>query len=347
MIVSRAPMRISLVGGGSDYPAHFEKHGGSVLGLAIDSYVYVLSHELPPSAEEAYRFTYRRTESVNDYEKFQHPVIRESLRYLKWQRPMNFSTLADLPGNSGLGSSSAFTVSLMALLYENRQESKSKLELACEAIRIERQILGEEGGYQDQIFSAFGGFNRIDFNRDGSIEVKSLIFASELIDLLIKYMMLVPIGGQRLSRKYAKYYVESLKEKTTQETTKEMAQLSLEASLIFENEGEIENRIRSISEIVSLAWSLKLRANPNADLGSSQSMIDYAIKNGALAGKLCGAGGSGYVLLLCDPLLQDELAKTLKLKYWLNPSLDYYGAQIQHLDFAYRTNSSKWRVDPL
>ena len=170
MLIAKSPLRISFLGGGSDFPSYFQNSsiGGSVLGTSIARYVYVMIENQPLFEEVKFRVTYRKTDAAQDLESIKHPSVRESLKLRSWTSPLNIATMADLPGRSGLGSSSAFTVALNIALdkMQNRDlalSSKYLYDLAHRAIMIERIKLNEHGGYQDQFHSVFGGLRRYDF----------------------------------------------------------------------------------------------------------------------------------------------------------------------------------------
>jgi D-glycero-alpha-D-manno-heptose-7-phosphate kinase len=335
-------MRISLVGGGSDYLSHFKNYGGSVLGLAINSFVYVTAHDLPPISKEKFRFTYRKTESVLDHKDFEHPVIREALGHLSWNRPMNFSTFADLPGNSGLGSSSAFTVALLKALHLIRMEEVSDHDLAIEAIHIERELLNEAGGIQDQLICAYGGLNRFDFRADSSISVKPICGNPSTIDFLVNHLMLLPIGGHRQSSSFAELFNLEVKKPGVWKIADDMAKASIRASKLLESNKSPQDIIGELAEIIDLGWRLKCLSNPNADLELAASMISAAQEKGALAGKLCGAGGSGYILLVCPPEIQAKLAWEMKIENWFNPLISENGVQVANLVFDEDLSPIKW-----
>lgn len=175
MIISRTPYRLSFFGGGTDYPKWYLKHGGAVIGTAIDKYCNISLRRLPPFFEHRYRVVWSRIELVNDLLEIEHPAVRAVLLDQKEKRGLEIHHDGDLPARSGLGSSSAFTVGLLNALYALRGEMVSKQKLAEEAIRIEQNVIREAVGSQDQIWAAFGGLNRIDFKSDGTFAVKPLI----------------------------------------------------------------------------------------------------------------------------------------------------------------------------
>src|SRR5690242_8478214 len=171
MIIARTPFRISFLGGGTDYPSWYRKHGGAVLGTTIDKYGYITCRRLPPFHEHRISVVYSKIECCNTIDEIQHPAAREVLRFLKEDRGVEIHHDADLPARSGMGSSSAFTVGLLHAIAALDAKMMSKRDLAREAIRIEQDVLKENVGSQDQLWAAYGGFNRIEFFPDDTFSV--------------------------------------------------------------------------------------------------------------------------------------------------------------------------------
>src|SRR5271156_2931876 len=184
MITTRTPLRISFFGGGTDYPIWYREFGGAVLSTAIDKCCYITCRRLPPFFEYHSRVSYSRIENVTQNDAFEHPSVRACLKFLGVDEGVEIHHVADLPARTGLGTSSAFTVGLLLALYALKNQMRDKRALASEAIHVEQELLQEAVGAQDQVSAAYGGFNRINFCTNGSIEVKR-IFASQnrLMDL--------------------------------------------------------------------------------------------------------------------------------------------------------------------
>lgn len=185
MIISRTPFRISLFGGGSDYPQWYRQHGGSVLGFAIDKYCYISLRELPPFFEHRHRVVYSKVETVKEIDEIQHPAVRHVLQDMGIERGVEIHHDGDLPARSGLGSSSSFTVGLLNALYALSGRIASKNHLAQEAIRIEQNVIRENVGSQDQVWAAFGGFGRIDFAPDDSFSMMPFVMTRDRRDELL------------------------------------------------------------------------------------------------------------------------------------------------------------------
>ena len=179
MIISRTPFRISLFGGGTDYPTWFREHGGAVLGLAIDKYCYITLRRLPPFFGHGFADRLFQVELVNLVSKIRHPAVRAVLSDQRVSEGIEIHHDADLPARSGLGSSSSFTVGLLNALHALESKMIAKRDLAFEAIRIEQDVLKEQVGSQDQIWAAYGGFTRCEFFRDGTFTVSPMILSWE------------------------------------------------------------------------------------------------------------------------------------------------------------------------
>ena len=203
MIISRTPFRISLFGGGTDYPTWFREHGGAVLGMAINKYCYISVRRLPPFFEHKSRIVYSQVELVREVSEIQHPAVRGVLADRGMTEGLEIHHDADLPARSGLGSSSSFTVGLLNALCALENRMIGKRELAREAIRIEQGVLNESVGCQDQLWAAYGGFNRIEFLPDGNFMVQPIIMKPERREELLQSMMLFFTGFSRFASDFA------------------------------------------------------------------------------------------------------------------------------------------------
>ena len=179
MIITRTPFRISMFGGGTDYPGWYREHGGAVLASTIDKYCYISARHLPPFFEHKHRIVWSNIELINEIDEIRHPAVRAILNKMKFERGMEITYNADLPARSGLGSSSSFSVGLLNALNALQGRMVSKNHLAKEAIHIEQDIMKEAVGSQDQIWASHGGLNQIDFFRDGGFEVSPLILSTK------------------------------------------------------------------------------------------------------------------------------------------------------------------------
>jgi D-glycero-alpha-D-manno-heptose-7-phosphate kinase len=313
MIISKAPLRVSFIGGGSDYPEFFANNQGAVLGSSIDKYVYVTVAQLSKFAEEKFRFTYRQTESVKSIAELQHPVVREALSNyfpVVGSAGLNLGTLSDLPGNSGLGSSSSFTVALLLALQriQNYEDTSSSL-LASQAVRIERELLKEPGGWQDQYHASFGGLRLYEFFPSGVKVGESLLNQSQLSELSA-YFLLVKVGGSRNSKDFA--HQTSLNVRNGESTDS----LILQAAEAVRIASVIPGKsVAEVSELLfssirfSMAWKTSL--GEIVVPKDVQAVGEYGVDLGASCYKLLGAGSSGYILFGADP----KIICVLKAKF--------------------------------
>ena len=299
MIMTRTPLRVSFVGGGSDYPGFFGNQEGYVLGATVNLFVYtaVIAHS--SLAEHKYKVTYRINESVDSISDIQHPLIRGALQELKWNDPgLHISTLADVPARTGLGSSSAFAVGLLNALHTFKGESLTPFELAEAAINLERGVLREAGGWQDQIHSAIGGFNLIKFSGQ-KFQVEHKFLDASLNSALSDRMVLVSAGEPRDSTYHASQVADTLKTSSGDNIAKEMACLAKNAGSEIANSRDPEESIQSLAMAMRKGWDLKQRLGGNVSEGVSE-IVSTGLRNGALAAKLCGAGGSGFILFITE-----------------------------------------------
>src|ERR1700727_853208 len=209
MIITRTPLRISFFGGGTDYPVWYREHGGSVLSTTIDKRCYITCRRLPPFFEYHSRISYSTVENVNRNDAIQHPSVRACLQYLGIDEGVEIHHVADLPARTGLGTSSAFTVGLLHALYGLKNQMCDKRGLAAEAIHVEQDLLGEAVGAQDQVSAAYGGFNRINFHQDGSIEVKRMFTSHDRLAELEQHFALYFTGFSRTASEIAQEQIRA------------------------------------------------------------------------------------------------------------------------------------------
>src|SRR5215472_8362969 len=208
MVITSTPLRISFFGGGTDYPVWYRQYGGAVLATTIDKCCYITCRRLPPFFEFHSRISYSKVENVNQNGAIEHPSVRGCLQYLGIDEGIEIHHVADLPARTGLGTSSAFTVGLLQGLYALKDQMRDKHSLATEAIHVEQEVLKETVGAQDQISAAYGGFNRINFNTDGSFEVKQVIASAARLAALQQHCALFFTGFSRIASEIAKEQIK-------------------------------------------------------------------------------------------------------------------------------------------
>lgn len=327
--VAKAPMRISFIGGGTDFKSFYSRSEvpGRVLGTTINKYVYVMASEHPSFEPFKYKFTYRKTEEVNDIQTFEHPVVRATLQKLNWKTPLNLATMASLPGRSGLGSSSAFTVALLAALNsKNISLDEEREALALEAIEIERSLLNEPGGVQDQYHSALGGFRLYEFEKDKTrIHPKSA--NRDFLKLLDNSLYLVASGPERSSHAHATKIEEGISDSKVYSNLVKMSELALETYLEIENSRSPEEKLETLKRGLRESWDLKKRIGVNLS-PKTLEIVKLGASLGADSFKLCGAGGSGFVAFLTSPLIARRLEEAFGVHHVFQPGISQEGVEL-------------------
>ena len=323
MIISRTPFRISLFGGGTDYPTWFREHGGSVIGTAIDKYCYISVRRLPPFFQHRSRIVYSQVELVHDVSEIQHPAVRGILADKGITDGIEIHHDADLPARSGLGSSSSFTVGLLNALYALDSKMVSKRELGREAIRIEQDVLKENVGSQDQLWAAYGGFNRIDFHPDGNFAVVPLIMSAERRTELTRSMMLCFTGFSRFASDFAHEQIKNMGNRKSQlRTMRSMVDSAVDILL------DPKTPLRELGELLHESWRLKRELADNLSNAQIDEIYAAGREAGAIGGKLLGAGGGGFMLFLVEPEKREQVRARLKDLIHVNISLDSDGSKI-------------------
>jgi len=306
MIISKTPFRISFFGGGTDYPVWYRENQGAVLSTTIDKYCYITIRYLPPFFPYKHRIVYSKIEMVNDINEILHPAVRATLQFLNIDKGIEIHHDGDLPAKTGLGSSSSFTVGLLNSLYALKGVIPSKLQLAKEAIHIERDILKENVGAQDQVAAAFGGFNKINFNGKDEIKIEPITIGKERIKQLENHLMLFFTGFSRTASDIAKSQIENTPNKKRELSL--MYQMVDEAIKILN-----ENRnIKDFGKLLHEAWLLKKSLTDKISTPEIDNIYEKALQAGALGGKLLGAGGGGFMVLFVPPENQPGVREKLK-----------------------------------
>jgi len=303
MFISKTPLRITFVGGGSDLKEYYSKFGkGSVLSAAIDKFIYIVVNK---KFDSKIRVSYSKTEIVDSVDKIEHPSVREALKLLEIEGGIEIVSISDIPsGGTGLGSSSTFLVGLLNALHAWKGEFVSPRELAEEAVLIEREILHEPGGKQDQYMAAYGGIQQLEFYADEKVSIKPVISCTETIRDFERSLLLLYTGIQRSSTEIHKKQGESIAKKS--ENYQKMVEMTDEAFASLNN-GDYE----SIGRMVHENWMLKRTLSDGVSTGEIDRWYDIAMKNGAFGGKIIGAGGGGFMLFMADPSRHDAIMHNL------------------------------------
>jgi D-glycero-alpha-D-manno-heptose-7-phosphate kinase len=322
LVISRTPYRISFFGGSTDYPSWYLKNGGQVLSTTINKYCYITCRYLPPFFEHRIRVVYSRIENCKSFDEIQHPSVRETLRFLNLDRGLEVHHDGDLPARSGMGSSSCFTVGFLHALYALTGIMPSKHQLATESIHIEQDLIKETVGSQDQVSAAYGGLNHIIFNTNGDISIRPVTIPKERLAELSSHLMLFYTGIKRTASDIASTYVEDLASKG--EYLRPVNELVGEALTIL-----CSNRcICNFGELLHKTWMLKRNLSAQISNGDVDELYERARANGAIGGKIMGAGGGGFLVLFVPPSAQARVRKALQELFWVPFRFESAGSQI-------------------
>jgi len=307
MIITSTPLRISFFGGGTDYPIWYREHGGSVSSTTINKFCYITCRPLPPFFEFHSRISYSTVENVTSNAAIQHPSVRACLQFLGIEEGVEIHHVADLPARTGLGTSSAFTVGLLLGLYALKSRMCDKQTLATEAIYLEQELLKEAVGAQDQVNAAHGGFNRINFNTDGSIDVNRVLAPSGRLEQLQSHLALYFTGFSRTASEIAQEQLKMTPHKKQELHT--MLQLVDEAEAILANP---RCSLDEFGKLLHQSWQIKRTLTQKISNASIDEIYEAGLSAGALGGKLLGAGGGGFMLFYAPPERQEALRARLK-----------------------------------
>ncbi|MBT3297524.1 GHMP kinase [archaeon] len=321
MIISRTPFRVSFVGGGTDLQAFWSKEEGQVLSTSINKYIYVTVKKQLNFVEFKYRISWNKLEFVNNIEDIEHPIIREALKMLKIDFPLEITTFADIPSSTGLGSSSSFTVGLLHALYALKGERVTKNRLAEEAAHIEINMLGRPIGKQDHYAAAYGNLNIIKFLTNSDTMIYPVLYKKEVVEKLSKNLLLFYTYQKRDAHKI----LEEQKDKTIDK---------------FDNLKKMKNLVPLLEEVISKGnldefgrllhqnWILKREITDKISNSAIDEYYNKAINAGAIGGKLLGAGGGGFLLFYVPPEKQEAVRNALSELYELRFNFDTAGTRI-------------------
>ena len=295
MIITKTPFRVSFFGGGSDYPEYYKNHGGAVLAASIDKYCYISCRELPPFFSHKYRIAYSSIETVRNIEEIRHPAVKGVLKHLNIENGLEVQHHGDLPARSGLGSSSSFTAGLLKAFHALRGSRISNYELALETIHVEQNVIREVVGSQDQMTVALGGLNHIEFRQDGGIKVYPLNLSPHRIQAFNNHLLLFFTGTSRNSQEITKIKIKKIKTKIP-EVARLKSMVAEATSILTSN-----SPITEIGKLLHEGWITKRALSSNISTQLIDDIYQAARDNGALGGKLLGAGGGGFMLLFARP----------------------------------------------
>ncbi|MGE5514948.1 MAG: kinase [Bacteroidota bacterium] len=321
MVISRTPFRVSFFGGGTDYPTWYEAHGGAVLAATIAKYCYLSCRWFPNYFDAKYRIVYSRIELHRDVADIEHPSVRACLGHLGIKDGIEIVHNADLPARSGLGSSSSFTVGLLNALHALHGRKIERQELADCAIHIEQKVIGENVGAQDQMMAAHGGLNLLTFDANG-FKAHPLLLSNERIAELESHLMLVWTGLSRNASDVAAQQIRNIPQRARE--------LDAMRSMVDEAMGILMSG-RDLADFGALlheSWQLKRRLSDRISSPLVDDLYAVARANGALGGKLLGAGGGGFFLIMARPEDQPAIREALSPYMDAPVKFDFAGSQI-------------------
>ncbi|PIR32834.1 MAG: kinase [Alphaproteobacteria bacterium CG11_big_fil_rev_8_21_14_0_20_44_7] len=339
MIITRTPYRISFFGGGTDYHTWYQEHGGAVLSSTINYYCTLISLYKPPFFEYKHRIVWSEIEGANTADEIKHPVVREVLKHLDVQKGVEIFHQGDLPARSGLGSSSSFTVGMLNAMYSLRGQLCTKQELAAEAVYVERELLKENVGVQDQIAAAYGGFNKIEISRDGSFQVTPLPVLPSRLAELKSNLLLFFTGISRNASDIAKDKMTSIPKKTA-ELNEMRKSVDVAIDLLTAN-GDLED----FGKLMHENWKLKRSLTDKISNSFIDDIYQKAMDSGATGGKLLGAGGGGFILFYVKPENQPKVLEALKDLLWIPFDFENKGSHVAFYSPSSFSHESMMRRD--
>jgi len=323
MIISRTPFRISFFGGGTDYPVWYKKNKGAVLATSINKYCYITCRYLPPFFKHKHRIVYGKQEKVKRISEIKHPAVRECFNFIGVDRGVEIHHDGDLPARAGLGTSSSFTVGLLKALYALNGKMVAKRKLALDAIHIEQKMIKENVGSQDQVTTAFGGFNKIEFDGSQEFQVQPITLSSKKYNLLQNHLMLYFTGFSRTASDLAKEQIKMTPHK--QEELKRMAEMVDESIDILNGS---DSELTDFGKLLHESWMIKRELTNKITTPYIDNIYEKARKAGALGGKLLGAGGGGFVLFFVEPKKQKNVKEKLRNLLYVPFKFEQLGSQI-------------------
>lgn len=296
MIIIKSPFRISLFGGSTDYKNFYEQHGSFIIGATIDKYCYLSMRYRPSILSKQYLCTYSKYELVDELNEIKNPLIRETLKYFRIDKPIEFFSFSDIPARTGLGGSSSYCIGMAYLLSKLTQKNISKKELVQTAIHIERNILKESGGIQDQIWPIAKGLNSIEIDKTGEFAIKPLPVTEDFTNEFEKSFTLIYTHEQRSTDDIAKSHETDIENKLN------ILNISKLAYSLF-----IKENIKDIGNLVYESWLHKEKISPLISIEKTKSIISDVMNMGAYGAKLLGSGGCGFILVISDPSVKQKI----------------------------------------
>ena len=326
MIITRTPFRISFAGGGTDLRAFYSAEAGQVISTSINKYIYVVVKKQIGIVEHKYRINWSKVEFKDRVEDIEHPIVREALIMFGIDFPIEITTFTDIPGQTGLGSSSAFTVGLVHALHALKGEMVTKHTLASEAAHIEVDLLGRSMGKQDHFASAYGNLNVFTFNPDETVVVEPVLYEPSTKKYIENNLLLFYLKSKRDASKI----LES-QQRETQNKMVELRNLKNLVDPLKEIFSSGEN-LNNFGKILDKGWKIKSQITGDISSKEIEKYYQIAKENGAIGGKLLGAGGGGFLLFYVEHLKQESVKHALSELYCLPLEFDNGGTRITYYD---------------
>jgi D-glycero-alpha-D-manno-heptose-7-phosphate kinase len=295
MIITRTPFRLTLGGGGTDLPSFYRDHGGFILAVGIDKYMFINVNT--PIIDDKIRVRYSKSELADHVDQVEHSLAREALKYFSLRSGVEIVSVADIPAGTGLGSSSCYLVGLLNALRALMQKPVPPQELAEEACRIELELLGKPIGKQDQYMASFGGLTSLEIDRGGTVQVERLPLSADLVEalennLLLFYTLETRDATSILARQDG---ATRNNDATVVESLKEIKDIGLEIRRTI-----LKGNLRQFGELLDVHWQVKKRLSRGITNPQIDGWYSLARRNGAIGGKISGAGGGGFLMLYCE-----------------------------------------------
>jgi len=324
MIITRTPFRITLGGGGTDLPSFYREHGGFILAVAIDKYMYMNVNT--PIVDDKIRVKYAQSELADHVDQVQHTLAREALRYFSIARGIEIVSLADIPAGTGLGSSGSYLVGLLNAMHALAQNPVGPERLAEEACHIELDILKKPIGKQDQYMAAFGGLTALDIARDGTVHVTRVGLEAEILEALEQNTLMFYTHDTRDATAILSQQDSAAKrnDQVVVSCLREIKDIGIETCSAI-----VAGNLRRFAELMDAHWQLKKKLSQGITNPQIDAWYDLAKRNGALGGKISGAGGGGFLMLYCDErkAYLREAMRAIGLRE-LNFRFDFEGSKV-------------------
>ena len=323
MIITRTPFRISFAGGGTDLRAFYSEEPGCVISSSINKYIYVVIKKQIGIVEYKYRINWSKVEFRNHLDEIEHPIVRETLRLFEIDFPIEITTFTDIPGSTGLGSSSAFAVGLIHALHALKGEMVTKHMIASQAANIEVNILGRSMGKQDHYASAYGDLNVFTFTSNELVKVEPVPYKYEAKKSIENNLMLYYLNIKRNASKILETQKKETKNKFVE--LKKLKSFVNPIRKIFST----GHKINSLGNYLHKGWLIKRNLTDDISSNEIDYYYDKAIKAGAVGGKLLGAGGGGFFFFLAPPYQHEQIRQALpQIKVWVPFKIDHAGSQV-------------------